>query len=290
MEIRVLRYFLEVAREASITRAAQKLHISQPTLSKQLKDLEIELGKKLFVRGNYNIKLTDEGMLLRKRAEDILGLVDKTTEEFQGLDKITGGDVRIGLGESYLVKHIARVIKDFKREYPDLRFHLTSGDTEIVADLLDRGLLDFAVICEPPNLARYNYLILPGVDTWGAVVRTDHPLATKEKITPQDLLPYEIICSRQSQKADMPRWCGEIADSFKYAGSINLCYNGAVFAKEGLGCLLVFDKLVDTSKDSELVFIPLDPPLATKMYIIWKKHQVFTPIGELLINELSEKI
>ena len=165
MEIRVLRYFLEVAREESITKAAQYLHISQPTLSKQLKDLETELGKKLFVRSNYSIKLTDEGMLLRKRTEDILQMVDKTTDEFKALDEIAGGDIQLGCAESYLIKYIAQALKEFKKTYARVHFHITSGNTEQVAEIVDRGLLDFAVIVEPPNLSRYNYMEIPGVDT-----------------------------------------------------------------------------------------------------------------------------
>ena len=290
MEIRVLRYFLEVAREENITRAAAYLHISQPTLSKQLKDLEQELGKKLFVRSNYSIKLTDEGMLLRKRAEDILEMVDKITREFKALGRVTGGDVYIGCAESHLVKHLARVIKDFKGRYPGLRYHIQSGNTEQVTERLDRGLLDAAVIVEPPNLSHYNYIAVPGVDTWGLLMRKDHPLARKEAVTADDLVGLDLICSEQSMKADIPRWCGQKADSLNYVGSTNLFYNGSVFVKEGLGCMLTFAHLADTGADSELCFRPLRPVLENKMYVIWKKYQVFAPIAELFVRELSEKI
>lgn len=160
MEIRVLRYFLEIARESNMSRAAEILHVSQPTLSKQMKELESELGKKLFHRGSTSVSLTDEGMLLRKRAEDILAMADKTTEEFRELDNITGGEVHIGCAESYLIKHLAQAIKDFKEKYPLFRYHLTSGNTEQVAERLDRGLIDLAVIAEPPNLERYNYTLI----------------------------------------------------------------------------------------------------------------------------------
>lgn len=289
MEIRVLRYFLEAAREENITKAAAYLHISQPTLSKQLKDLEQELGKKLFVRSNYSIKLTDEGMLLRKRAEDILEMVDKTTDEFKSLGKVTGGDVYIGCAESHLVKHLAQVIMDFKQQYPGLRYHIHSGNTQQVTERLDRGLLDMAVIVEPPNLTHYNYIAIPGVDSWGLLMRQDHPLAKKSHITANDLMGIELICSDQSMKADIPRWCGEKADALNYVGSANLFYNGSVFVKEGLGCMLTFDHLADTSTDSGLCFRPLYPVLENKMYIIWKKYQVFTPIAELLIQALLEK-
>ena len=290
MEIRVLRYFLEAAREENITRAAASLHVSQPTLSKQLKDLEQELGKKLFVRSNYSIKLTDEGMLLRKRAEDILAMADKTIEEFKALGTVTGGEVHIGCAESYLVKHLARVIKAFKKSYPLFRYHIYSGNTEQVTERLDRGILDIAVIVEPPNLSRYNYIEVPGTDKWGLVMKETHPLAEKEKITAEDLIGLELICSEQSIKVDIPRWCGETADQLNYTGTTNLCYNGGVFVREGLGCLLTFDHLINTSSESGLVFRPLDPVLETKMYIIWKKYQVFTPIADLLVKELSDRI
>ena len=288
MEIRVLKYFLETAREGSVTRAAAALHISQPSLSKQLKDLEQELGKKLFVRSNYSIKLTDEGMLLRKRAEEILEMVEKTTDEFKALGNITGGDVRIGCAESHLVSHLAQVIRAFREDYPGLRYHLYSGGTEQVTERLDRGLLDFAFIVEPPSLSHYNYIEIPGVDTWGVLIRRDHPLAALEAVTCDDLAGIDLICSEQSMKADIPRWCGQKADTLRFTGTVNLFYNGSVFVKEGLGCMLTFARLADTSPENGLCFRPLSPVLENKMYVIWKKYQVFTPIAELLVKRLEE--
>lgn len=290
MEIRVLKYFLETAREGSVTRAAAALHISQPSLSKQLKDLEQELGKKLFVRSNYSIKLTDEGMLLRKRAEEILEMVEKTTDEFKALGDITGGDVRIGCAESHLVSHLAQVIRAFREDYPGLRYHLYSGGTEQVTERLDRGLLDFAFIVEPPSLSHYNYIEIPGVDTWGVLMRRDHPLAALESVTCDDLAGIDLICSEQSMKADIPRWCGQKADTLRFTGTVNLFYNGSVFVKEGLGCMLTFARLADTSPENGLCFRPLSPVLENKMYVIWKKYQVFTPIAELLVKRLEEAL
>ena len=288
MEIRVLKYFLETAREGSVTRAAAALHISQPSLSKQLKDLELELGKKLFVRSNYSIKLTDEGMLLRKRAEEILEMVEKTTDEFKALGNITGGDVRIGCAESHLVSHLAQVIRAFREDYPGLRYHLYSGGTAQVTERLDRGLLDFAFIVEPPSLSHYNYIEIPGVDTWGVLIRRDHPLAALEAVTCDDLAGIALICSEQSMKADIPRWCGQQTDTLRFTGTVNLFYNGSVFVKEGLGCMLTFARLADTSPENGLCFRPLSPVLENKMYVIWKKYQVFTPIAELLVKRLEE--
>ncbi|MCD7739541.1 MAG: LysR family transcriptional regulator [Lachnospiraceae bacterium] len=289
MELRVLRYFTEVTREGSITGAARTLHISQPTLSKQLKELETELGCKLFVRGNYNVHLTEEGILLRKRAEDILDMADKTIGEFQSLNEVTGGDVRIGCAESWLIHYLADAIKDFRVQYPGLRFHITSGDTRVVVNDLEQGLSDFAVIVEPPDLSKYNYLSLPGGDTWGLLMRADNPLAQKTAISPEDLQGIPLITSPQSIHADLPRWCGEAVDQLNIVGTINLFYNGSVFVREGLGCLLVFDRLADVSQENGLCFRPLSPRLETKMYIIWKKYQVFTPIAERLIDLLKER-
>ncbi len=289
MEIRTLRCFLEIAREENMTRAAVNLHVSQPTLSKQMKELEGELGKKLFRRGSTSMKLTDEGMLLRRRAEDILDMIDKTTAEFMSLDEINGGDVYIGCAESYQIQYLAQVIKDFRKKYPLMQYHLSSGDTEHVAGRLDRGLLDFAVIVEPPNLSKYNYIEMPGSDRWGVVMRKDSPLCGKQKIRVEDLYGLPLICSDQAMKSDIPRWCGEKADELTLSGTLNLVYNGSVFVKEGLGYMLSFDRLSDTGSDSDLCFRPLDPPLETKMYIIWKKFQVFSPIAELLLKTMKEK-
>lgn len=289
MEIRVLRYFLEIARESNMSRAAKILHVSQPTLSKQMKELESELGKKLFHRGSTSVSLTDEGMLLRKRAEDILTMVDKTTSEFLELDNITGGEVHIGCAESHQIKYLAWVIKDFKEAYPRFRYHLTSGNTEQVVERLDRGLIDFAFIVEPPNLERYNHIEIPGTDIWGLAIRKDHPLAEKKEIVFADLTGIDLICSEQGMKFDIARWCGENTDQLKLSGTINLCYNGGIFVEEGLGGMLTFDRLVNTGDDSKLCFRPLSPRLETKMYIIWKKYQVFTPIAELLLDELKKR-
>lgn len=289
MEIRVLRYFLEIARESNMSRAAETLHVSQPTLSKQMKDLETELGKKLFRRGSTSVSLTDEGMLLRKRAEDILAMVDKTTEEFRELDNITGGEVHIGCAESPQIKYLAQVIKAFREDYPLFRYHLTSGNTEQVVERLDRGLIDFAFIVEPPNLEKYNYIEIPGVDVWGLGIKKNHPLAKKEAIVFDDLIGLNLICSEQGMKFDIARWCGEKTDLLNLSGTVNLCYNGGIFVEEGVGCMLTFERLMNTGDDSDLCFRPLFPRLETKMYIIWKKYQVFTPIAELLLDELKHK-
>lgn len=287
MEIRTLRYFLEIAREGNMTRAAENLHVSQPALSKQMKDLEQELDRKLFLRHSTSLSLTDEGMLLRKRAEDILEMVDKTEEEFHSLDDITGGDLYIGCAESYLIRYLADAIKEFRKQYPRFRFHLTSGTTEQVAERLESGLLDLAFIVEPPDLSRYNHLEVPGTDRWVAVLRGDSPLAEKKTIIFDDLLGQPIMISEQSLKADLTRWCGERVDQLDITGTITLAYNGSVFVRQGLGAMLTFERLVDTGKESGLVSRPLSPELNNKMYLIWKKYQVFSPIAERFLTHLT---
>lgn len=287
MEIRVLRYFLEVAREGSVTHAAKRLHISQPTLSKQLKDLEGELGKKLFVRSSFSVRLTDEGMLLRKRAEDILDMVDKTEEEFKALGELTGGDVRVGCAESDGIKHLARCVKTLQEQYPRIRLHVYSGNTEDLSERLDRGLLDFAVIAQAVDLSKYNYLEMPSSDTWGVVMRKDSPLAQKEAVQIEDLLDLPLICSRQGITEDFPRWFGEKVDTLNIVATFNLAYNASVLAREGLGYVLTFDKLINVGADSELCFRPLTPALETRMYVVWKKYQVFTRAAEVLLEQLQ---
>ena len=289
MEIRVLRYFLAIAREENMTRAAERLHISQPSLSKEIRKLEEELGHTLFIRTNKSMRLNDEGMLLRKRAKDILAMVDKTAEEFSQLDNIVGGEIRIGCAESCLIRYLARSIKAFKEQYPHLIFHIFSGDTEPVAERLDRGVLDLAVIVEPPNLTKYNYLTIPESDKWGLIMRRDSPLAGKAFVTFDDIYGLPLFCSEQSIRVDFPRWCGDHMDQLNFAGTVNLAYNGSVFVKEGLGYLLTFEHLIDTSAESGLCFRPIQPVLETNMYIIWKKYQVFSPIAELFLKWLKDE-
>lgn len=289
MEIRTLRYFLEAAREENMSKAAERMHISQSALSKQLKGLEEELGKKLFVRHSFSIELTEEGMLLRKRAEDLLSMADKIKAEFASMDDIIGGNIYFGCAESYQIRHLAALIKRFKKQYPGFHYHITSGDTEQVTEKLDKGLLDFAVLVERPDYAKYNVVKMPESDRWGLVMPAGCALAQKDCITFEDLLGLPLFCSGQGWHADLPLWCGERIKELALEGSFRLSYNASVFTREGLGYLLTFEHLVDTSSESGLVFRPLYPELTTDMFIIWKKHQVFTPIAERFINELQKE-
>ncbi len=281
-----MRYFLAVAREENMSRAAEILHVTQPTLSKALKALEDELGKKLFTRHSFSIELTEEGMLLRNRAEDLVSMADKIEQEFLSLDDITGGDIYFGLAESYQIRHLAREIRVFKKNYPNLRYHITSGDTEQVTEKLDKGLLDFAVICEIPDEKKYQYLLFPEADYFGAAVPSDSELAKKEQITAEDLIGLPLFCSEQSWENDIRPWAKECFDRMRLEGSFRLAYNGSMFAREGLGILLTFNNLIDTSPGSGLVFRPLFPSLEMKMYLIWNKYQSFTPIAERFLKQI----
>ena len=200
MEFRVLRYFLTVAREGSITAAANSLHLTQPTLSRQLQDLERELGQKLLVRGKYKVSLTPEGMILRKRAEEIVDMVEKTEAEFQSIKDVVGGDIYIGCGETDSMRYVAEVMKEIQQIHPDIKFHIYSGNAEDVTEKLDKGLLDFGVLIQPIDLSKYEHLILPDKDVWGVIARKDSPLAQKNSATLKDLTGVPLITSRQMSK------------------------------------------------------------------------------------------
>ena len=286
MEIRTLRYFLAVAREENMSRAAEQLHVTQPTLSKALKSLEDELGKKLFTRHSFSIALTEEGDLLRSRAEDLLSMADKIEQEFSSLDDITGGDIYFGLAESYQIRWLAREVHAFKKLYPDLRYHITSGDTEQVTEKLDKGLLDFAVICEAPDEKKYSYVLFPESDYFGAVFPPDSPLAGKEQITAEDLAGLPLFTSEQSWENDIRPWAKDSFSRLRLEGSFRLAFNGSLFAREGLGVLLTLNNLIDTSPESGLIFRPLYPRLEMKMYLIWNKYRSFTPIAERFLKQI----
>lgn len=284
METRVLRYFIEIARCGSMTKAAEVLHVSQSALSKQMNSLEEELGKKLFRRGSRNVFLTEEGLIFKKRAEDIVDMIDKTKKEFETMSDLQGGDVYLGCAESYLMSYVAKKIKELKKRYPLFRYHIISGDRLVVLDRLDRGLLDFGVVVERPNPDKYSFIELPGSNKWGVIMRKDHELANKEKIMVEDLYGYELICSEQSIEVDISRWCDKKIDKLNFTGTTNLAYNGSIFVKEGLGLMLCLEHLTDKGFDDDLVFKYLYPTLENKLYLIWNKYQVFSPIANKFLE------
>ncbi|WP_339234128.1 LysR family transcriptional regulator [Paenibacillus sp. FSL R5-0517] len=294
MEIRVLRYFVTVAREGSITGAADFLHVTQPTLSRQLKDLEQELGKKLFIRSSHSIILTDEGMLLRNRAEEILDMVDKLEDEFKSMEETVGGDIYLGGGETDAMKQIARVARDLQSRYPNIRYHLYSGNEDDVTERLDKGLLDFGVLIEPANISKYNYINIPAKDVWGVVMRKDSPLAVKDSIQASDLIQAPLICSRQAikqtfSKNDFADWFGEDFNKLNVVTTYNLAYNAGAMVEGGIGYAIAIDKIVNTSNESKLCFRPLEPRLESGLNIVWKKHHVLSAAADKLLKAIQEK-
>ena len=294
MEIRVLKYFLAVAREGSITGAANSLHLTQPTLTRQLQDLEKELKQKLLVRGKHKVTLTPEGMILRKRAEEIVDMVEKTEAEFLSLNETISGDIYIGGGESDCMKHIAGIIKEIQEDYPQIKFHIFSGNAEDVTEKLDKGLLDFGVLIQPVDLSKYDNMPLPDKDVWGVIMRKDSTLAQKDYIELDDLKNLPLINSRQamrktSSKNEFIEWFQGEFENLNTVATINLVYNATVMVKAGIGYAITLDKLVDTSKESLLCFRPLKPKLESGLDIVWKKYQVFSPAAKLFLDKMQEK-
>lgn len=293
MEIRVLKYFLAVAREGSITGAANSLHLTQPTLTRQLQELEKELKQKLLIRGKYKVTLTPEGMILKKRAEEIVGMVEKTQAEFQSINEILSGDIYIGGGESESMKYIAEIIKDIQTDFPAVKFHIYSGNAEDVTDKLDRGLLDFGILIQPVDVSKYDHITLPQKDVWGVIMRKDSPLAQKHNIKLEDLVDVPLLASRQmspkySRDSGFLDWFGDKYDELNIAATYNLVYNAAIMVKAGVGVAITLDKLADTSKESELCFRPLCPKLESGLDIVWKKYQVFSPAAKLFLDKLHK--
>lgn len=292
MEIRVLRYFLAVAREESISGAAAQLHITQPTLSRQLMELEEELGTRLLNRGkkNHKITLTDEGMRLRRRAEEIVTLADKTQMEFNSSDETISGEIHIGGGETDAMRLIARAAKRLQAAHPHIRYHLFSGNADDVAERLDKGLLDFGIFIEPANMEKYDYIRLPATDTWGLLMRKDSELAQKEFIKAEDLENIPLITSRQSMVRNvLSGWSGRNFDKLNIAATYNLIYNASLMVAEGFGYALCLDKLVNTTAGSELCFRPLKPHLEAHLDIVWKKYRMPSKAAEKFLSQLQKE-
>lgn len=293
MEIRVLRYFLAVAREESISRAAEYLHVTQPTLSRQLMELEDELGTKLFIRGkrNRSVILTDDGMLLRRRAEEIVELTDKTEAEIHAKDGIISGDIYIGGGETDAMRFIAQTARDLQEDYPDICYHLFSGNADDVTERLDKGLLDFGILVGSANTEKYDYITLPATDVWGLLMRKDSPLAEKNAVRPGDLKGLRILGSRQAvMRNELSGWYGGDFECLNIAATYNLIYNAALMVDEGFGYALCLDKLINTTGDSNLCFRPLEPRLEARLILVWKKYQVFSRAVQKFLERLQARL
>ncbi len=292
MELRVLQYFLAVAREQNISSAAESLHLSQPTLSTQLKALEQELGKQLLIRktkGSRKVLLTEEGMLLRKRAEEILELVRMTESEISLSNEVVAGDVYIGTGESDMIRIFAKAAKNIQKKHPDIHYHILSGNAAFVQDYLDRGLIDFGVVYSPVDPNVYSCVKVPVRDTWGVLMRKDSPLAEKDSIQPQDLQDEPLIISAQKTDAwPMSDWFGQDMSRLNVVATYNLVFNASLLVEEGLGYAVCFDKLINVSGNSSLCFRPLSPKMEAQASIIWKRYQVFSMAADCFLRELEE--
>ncbi len=291
MDIRVMRYFLAIAREESMTRAAELLHISQPPLSRQMKELEEELGKQLFIRGAKKITLTDEGVILRKRAEEMLELLDKTTAEIKSSDREIDGNICIGGGETDVFSLIAKAANDLQKTYPNITYSIFSGDAAHITERLDRGLIDFGLLVEPVDLQKYDYVELPARDTWGVLMPETCALADKAAVTAENLWDKPLIISRQTEQDDeMMRWLKRDFAALKIAAKYDLIYNAAHFVKAGFGYAIALDKLINISDGCGLVFRPLSPQISVGLYLVWGRYQVFTKAAQKFIEQVKLSI
>lgn len=291
MDIRVLKYFLAVAREQSFSVAAQRLYLSQPTLSRQLKELEEELGKTLFVRSSKGVTLTEEGMLLRTRAEQIVALMEKTEREVRQSDDHIAGTVYIGAGESYAVKLVAHTARRIMTHHPDIHYSIYSADGADVLDRLDKGLIDFGIVFQNVDASKYESMEIPLKDTFGVLMRKDSPLAAKDKITFFDLKGQPLLIPRQ------PNHNTIISDLIKnnendlnVFSEYNLVYNGSVMVSEGMGYAITFDKLINVTGDSPLCFRPLDPPIEARSLFVWKRYSVLTKAASKFLDQFRHDI
>lgn len=287
MEIRVLRNFLIIASEGNITNAANRIHISQSNLSRQVQDLEKELGVKLFIRNSRSVSLTEEGILFQKRAKDIVSMTDRTLQEFSDIRQQIKGTIYIGGGETYGISPLLKTMKLLQDDYPDIRYHMYSGNASDVTERLDRGLLDFGILIQPTDLDKYHSMPLPDKDVWGIVMKKDCPLAQKQTISRQDLLDVPLICSRQAirHKGENPlvNWFGEDFEHLRIIGNYNLGYNAALMVENDMGYLLIIDKIVHPVLTDSLCFRPLAPRVESKLDLVWRKDQILSrPAAKLL--------
>ncbi|MDE6973721.1 MAG: LysR family transcriptional regulator [Lachnospiraceae bacterium] len=290
MDIRVLQYFLAVAREESITKAAERLRMTQPPLSRQLKDLEDELGKQLLIRGSKRVTLTEDGILLRKRAEELVDLMEKTKAELTSSNENINGDIHIGCGETEAISFLAQAAWDLQQKHPLIHYHIYSGDAERVMERLDKGLIDFGLLVGPVDVNKYDYIRLPLKDTWGVLMRKDSPLAEKESIIAEDLWDKPLIISHQTSiNSEMFSWLKTDITKLNIVATYDLVYNASQFVKKGFGYVIALDKLINTTGDSTLCFRPLYPTLEAGLCIVWKKYQVFSKASNAFLQQLQEE-
>lgn len=282
MELRVLNYFLAIAREESFTKAAQQLHITQPTLSRQIAQLEEELGVDLFVRSNHNIILTEDGMILKRRAQEILSLADKTKRDFLHKDENLEGVISIGSGEFLSTRCLTDCIAQFRRKHPLVRYEFYSGNAGNIRDQIERGLLDIGLMSEPIDIRKYEFISMPIKEEWGAFVREDSPLIDKDFIAPQDLVDIPLILPLGDfAESHIGKWFGEYISQIDVIAKGNLLYNEAMMAQSNIGAVIGIRL---KSNYDRLRFIPLNPSLKIDTALAWKKEQIFSAATTAFID------
>lgn len=287
MDIKVLRYFYEAARLKSISKAGEYLHVSQSNISRQIKLLEEELGQKLFIRSNYRIELTDEGLILQKRCEDILDLVDKTVSEFGAMRGTVSGNLHIGCAETPAFRCISQCIKTLREKYPSIHCHVNTYLVSDIISMLDKGRLDFGLaVVWPPNPNIYDMIKLPVEDTWGLIVPADTQIATHETLTRESLYDVPIFSSPRVASDLLPLWFGNAWRDLNIVGTYNLVGNASYLVRDGIGCLLALDGLIDTSPGSGLCFRPFSPKIPSPCYFFWRKDAVLTKEASLFLQEM----
>lgn len=293
MELRTLRYFLAVAREENMTEAANVLHVTQPTLSRQIADLERELGVELFERTNRSCALTGDGMRLRQRAEEILALVDQTESEMgdQGLG--IAGNIRIGAGETQAMSYVLDTFAALRRDYPAVTIELYTGNADATEERLERGLLDFALLLEPVNLEKYEWVRIPQTDRAGVTVASDGPWGKLDLLTPVDLAKMPLLLSsRTSNKAiDLVAWSDGTLDleALDVVGHFDLIGNASHLIRSGTACAMGIDHLLQVDASSQMRFVPLDPPIEIASYLVWKKYRLRSRACDEFLNRLKRK-
>ena len=286
MELRVLNYFLTIAREENFTRAARQLHVTQPTLSRQIADLEQELGVKLFVRSNHNIILTEDGMILKRRAQEILSLADKTKRDFLQKDEALSGTISIGSGEFRSTEYLAKIIAGFRRKYPNVTYEIYSGNANNIRDYIERGHLDIGLMSEPIDMRKYNFVNMPIKEQWGLFAPVDSPLSEKESISPEDLKGMSIVTATGDfNQSRIGKWLGDYREQVEIAATANLPYNEAVLVKENIGVMLSINL---NCTYENLRFIPLRPSLEVSTALAWKKEQIFSATTSAFIDFASQ--
>ena len=288
MEIRVLRYFLMVAREENITKAANLLHLTQPTLSRQLMQLEDELGVTLFRRSKHRIILTEDGMLLRRRAEEIVSLAEKTKDDLRHKQDHLAGSIAVGSGELQSSRFLTQLIAAFQKENPLVSFRIYSGNSDNIKERIERGLLDIGLLQEPVDIAKYHFVRTLVQEQWGVLVRADAELAAKDRVSPADLAGLPLILpDRENVQNELLNWFGPLAEKLHITATGNLLYNLASLARDSGSCVLTLNL---ACRYDGLRFIPLAPELESGTVLVWKKAQTFSPAAAAFIAYSKEYI